>query len=143
MERNLERIRLMRSPLTRYFLARPIGVWHLLLHGLAASQAPASPSGGTSPGERARWLGGDATRFDSGDAAANAASAPTPPSFDGGPMKITPWYLAALAPFAAMGCSGAYLGHAAVVVLTIGIFLGTLSLGRTTSSPPTQPPTIS
>jgi hypothetical protein len=55
-------------------------------------------------------------------------------------MKITPWYLAALAPFAAIGCSGAYLGHAAVVALTIGIFLGTLSLGRTsTSTPPTQP----
>ena len=49
-------------------------------------------------------------------------------------MKITPWYLAALAPFAAIGCSGAYLGHAAVVVLTIGIFWGTLSLGRTQSS---------
>jgi hypothetical protein len=46
-------------------------------------------------------------------------------------MKITPWYLAALAPFAAMGCSGVYLGHAAVVALTLGIFLGTLSLGRT------------
>ena len=50
-------------------------------------------------------------------------------------MKITPWYLAALAPFAAIGCSGAYLGHAAVVVLTIGIFLGTLSLGRAPSPP--------
>jgi hypothetical protein len=59
-------------------------------------------------------------------------------------MRITPWYLAALTPFAAIGCSGAYLGHAAVVVLTLGIFLGTLSLGRTTSSsPPNQPPTIS
>jgi hypothetical protein len=57
-------------------------------------------------------------------------------------MKITPWYLAALAPFAAIGCSGAYLGHAAVVMLTLGIFLGTLSLGRA-SAPPTQPPTIS
>jgi hypothetical protein len=62
-------------------------------------------------------------------------------------MKITPWYLAALAPFAAIGCSGDYLGHAAVVLLTIGIFLGTLSLGRTTSTsspspslPRTQPP---
>jgi hypothetical protein len=63
-------------------------------------------------------------------------------SADGGPMKITPWYLAALAPFAAIGCSGAYLGHAAVVMLTLGIFLGTLSLGRATSTPP-QPPTIS
>jgi hypothetical protein len=58
-------------------------------------------------------------------------------------MKITPWYLAALAPFAAIGCSGAYLGHAAVVMLTLGIFLGTLSLGSTASTPPTQPPTIS
>ncbi len=54
-------------------------------------------------------------------------------------MKITPWYLAALAPFAAIGCSGAYLGHAAVVVLTIGIFWGTLSLGRTPSSPQEPP----
>lgn len=53
-------------------------------------------------------------------------------------MKITPWYLAALAPFAAIGYSGAYLGHVMVVVLTIGIFCGTLSLGRT--NPPTEPP---
>ena len=45
-------------------------------------------------------------------------------------MKITPWYLAALAPFAAIGYSGAYLGHAVVVMLTIGIFAGTLALGR-------------
>ena len=67
-------------------------------------------------------------------------------------MKITPWYLAALAPFAAMGCSGAYLGHAAVVALTLGIFLGTLSLGRAPApqtaqavqpTQPTQPPTVS
>jgi hypothetical protein len=56
-------------------------------------------------------------------------------------MRITPWYLAALAPFAAIGCSGAYLGHAAVVALTIGIFLGTLSLGRT-PSPPSAPPNV-
>ncbi len=54
-------------------------------------------------------------------------------------MKITPWYLAALAPFAAIGYSGAYLGHAVVVALTLGIFLGTLSLGRA-PSPPTEPP---
>jgi hypothetical protein len=64
-------------------------------------------------------------------------------------MKITPWYLAALAPFAAMGCSGAYLGHAAVVMLTLGIFLGTLSLGKAPApqaappAQPAQPPTIS
>jgi hypothetical protein len=59
-------------------------------------------------------------------------------------MKITPWYLAALAPFAAIGCSGAYLGHAAVLALTVGIFLGTLSLGRTQNSQNgARPPTIS
>lgn len=54
-------------------------------------------------------------------------------------MRITPWYLAALAPFAAIGCSGAYLGHAAVIALTVGIFYGTLSLGRT-NTPPPEPP---
>ena len=46
-------------------------------------------------------------------------------------MRIAPWYLAALAPFAAIGYSGAHLGHVFVVLLTVGIFLGTLSLGRT------------
>ena len=45
-------------------------------------------------------------------------------------MKLTPWYLAALAPLAAAGCSGAFLGQFAVLALTIGIFVGTLSLGR-------------
>jgi hypothetical protein len=45
-------------------------------------------------------------------------------------MKVTPWCLAALAPIAAAGCSGAFLGHFAVLALTLGIFFGTLSLGR-------------
>lgn len=45
-------------------------------------------------------------------------------------MKLTPWYLAALAPIAVAGCSGALAGHMAVLVLAIGIFVGTLSLGR-------------
>lgn len=45
-------------------------------------------------------------------------------------MKLTPWYLAALAPLAVAGCSGAFLGHFAVLALTLGIFFGTLSLGR-------------
>jgi len=45
-------------------------------------------------------------------------------------MKLTPWYLAALAPIAVAGCSGALLGHVAVLAVTIGIFVGTLSLGR-------------
>jgi hypothetical protein len=56
-------------------------------------------------------------------------------------MKITPWFLAALAPFAAIGYSGAYMGHAVVILLTMGIFFGTLSLGRSPSTTTTaQPP---
>jgi hypothetical protein len=60
-------------------------------------------------------------------------------------MKLTPWYLAAIAPIAVAGCSGAFLGQLAVLALTIGIFVGTLSLGRhvppktlPTASPPAQ-----
>jgi len=45
-------------------------------------------------------------------------------------MKVTPWCLAALAPIAVVGCSGTFLGHFAVLALTLGIFFGTLSLGR-------------
>ncbi|MDF2696394.1 MAG: hypothetical protein K0S65_4777 [Labilithrix sp.] len=45
-------------------------------------------------------------------------------------MKLTPWYIAALAPIAIAGCSGALMGHVAVLAVTIGIFVGTLSLGR-------------
>lgn len=45
-------------------------------------------------------------------------------------MKLTPWFLAALAPFAVVGCSGAVYGHLAVLLLTFCIFFGTLSLGR-------------
>lgn len=48
-------------------------------------------------------------------------------------MKFTPWFLAGLAPFGAIAYNG-YLGHALVVVLTVGIFLGTLSLGKTVAS---------
>lgn len=44
-------------------------------------------------------------------------------------MKFAPWFLAALAPFGAIAYNG-YLGHALVVMLTVGMFLGTLSLGR-------------
>ena len=47
-------------------------------------------------------------------------------------MKLTPWYLAALAPIAIAGCSGAVMGHVAVFAVTIAIFVGTLSLGRST-----------
>ncbi len=45
-------------------------------------------------------------------------------------MKLTPWYLAAIAPIAVAGCSGTFLGHFAVLAVTLGIFVGTLSLGK-------------
>ena len=45
-------------------------------------------------------------------------------------MKLSPWYLAVLTPFAVLG-SGAFLAHVVVVAVTLGIFFGTLSLGRT------------
>ncbi len=45
-------------------------------------------------------------------------------------MRLTPWYLAAIAPVAVAGCSGAFFGHFAVLALTLGIFFGTLSLGK-------------
>ena len=49
-------------------------------------------------------------------------------------MKLTPWCIAAVAPIAAAGCSGAFVGHVAVLAVAIGIFVGTLSLGRTRGS---------
>jgi hypothetical protein len=54
-------------------------------------------------------------------------------------MKLTPWYLAALAPLAVAGCSGALLGHMAVLAVSIGIFVGTLSLGRHVPAPKSPP----
>jgi hypothetical protein len=52
-------------------------------------------------------------------------------------MKLTPWYLAAIAPIAIAGCSGALLGHFAVLAVTLGIFFGTLSLGKQPAIAPT------
>ena len=49
-------------------------------------------------------------------------------------MKLTPYFLAALAPFGAIAYSG-YLGHALVLMLGVGIFLGTLSLNKTAAEP--------
>lgn len=46
---------------------------------------------------------------------------------------VAPWLLVGLAPFGAIAYSG-YLGHAVVVIVTVGIFLGTLSLGRQAAS---------
>jgi hypothetical protein len=48
-------------------------------------------------------------------------------------MKLTPWYLVAIAPIAVAGCSGAFMGHCAVLVVTLCIFVGTLNLGRQSS----------
>ena len=62
--------------------------------------------------------------------AERARAEPQDPSPREAKMRIAPWYLAALAPFAAIGYSGAHLGHAFVVLLTVGIFLGTLSMRR-------------
>jgi hypothetical protein len=59
-------------------------------------------------------------------------------------MKLTPWYLVAIAPIAVAGCSGAFLGQCAVLAVTICIFVGTLSLGKHTApraidaSPPAE-----
>jgi hypothetical protein len=50
-------------------------------------------------------------------------------------MKLAPWYFAAMIPIAVAGCSGALLGQLAVLALTIGIFVGTLSLGRSVPRP--------
>jgi len=47
-------------------------------------------------------------------------------------MKWSPLYLAALAPFAFLS-SGVLLGQTVVLIVTLAIFFGTLSLGRTPS----------
>lgn len=49
-------------------------------------------------------------------------------------MKLTPWYLVAIAPIAVAGCSGAFMGQCAVLAVTLCIFVGTLTLGRHSSS---------
>ncbi|GAC1351385.1 MAG: hypothetical protein NVSMB1_03890 [Polyangiales bacterium] len=51
-------------------------------------------------------------------------------------MKLAPWYLAALSPFAVIGCTGALTGQLAVLLVVFGIFFGTLSLGRLTTQAP-------
>ena len=50
-------------------------------------------------------------------------------------MKLAPWFVAAVAPFAVIGFGSSYIGHMAVVVLTLGIFFGTLSLGKASAVP--------
>lgn len=51
-------------------------------------------------------------------------------------MKLTPWYLAALAPFFVVGLSSSFYGHMVVLMLTLGIFFGTLSLGKAPAAQP-------
>jgi hypothetical protein len=50
-------------------------------------------------------------------------------------MKLTPWYLVAVAPIAIAGCSGAFMGQCAVLAVTLCIFVGTLNLGRQSGAP--------
>ncbi len=50
-------------------------------------------------------------------------------------MKWSPLYVAALTPFAFLS-SGVLLGHTVVLMVTLGIFFGTLSLGRASQSSP-------
>ena len=50
-------------------------------------------------------------------------------------MKVTPWYLVALAPFAVLGFTGAFTGHVAVLLVVFGIFFGTLSLDKFATAP--------
>jgi hypothetical protein len=58
-------------------------------------------------------------------------------------MKWSPLYFAALTPFAFLS-SGVLFGHTVVLIVTLGIFFGTLSLGRAPGrAPPTGPsPTL-
>jgi hypothetical protein len=55
-------------------------------------------------------------------------------------MKLTPWYLVAIAPIAVAGCSGAFMGQCAVLAVTLCIFFGTLSLGRARVAAPAALP---
>ncbi len=54
-------------------------------------------------------------------------------------MKWSPLYLAALTPFAFLS-SGVLLGHTVVLMVTLAIFFGTLSLGRAPATIPTPRP---
>jgi hypothetical protein len=50
-------------------------------------------------------------------------------------MKWSPLYLAALTPFVFLS-SGVLFGHVVVLIVTLAIFFGTLSLGRTPARAP-------
>lgn len=45
-------------------------------------------------------------------------------------MKMTPWYIAAIAPLAAAGFAGAFVGQVAVLAVTLGLLFSTVNLTR-------------
>jgi hypothetical protein len=47
-------------------------------------------------------------------------------------MKLTPWYLAAVAPVIVAGLSNAFMGQMAVLAVVLSIFIGTVTAGRGT-----------
>jgi hypothetical protein len=48
-------------------------------------------------------------------------------------MKLTPWYLAAVAPVIVAGVSNAFMGQMAVLAVVLSIFIGTVTASRGTS----------
>ena len=54
-------------------------------------------------------------------------------------MKLNPWYLAALVPVALFVADGSFGPQVAVLGVTLGIFFGTLSLGRPRDATSTNP----
>jgi hypothetical protein len=58
--------------------------------------------------------------------------------------KLSPWCLAAIATMAPLGAlggiTGAVAGHTAILAVTVGIFFGTLSLGRNAPARSTSTP---
>ncbi len=54
-------------------------------------------------------------------------------------MKMTPWYLAAIAPLAAAGYAGAFVGQFAVLAVTLGLLFSTVNLTRV-ALPSSEPP---
>ena len=60
----------------------------------------------------------------------NRALAPIPP--ESPRMKLNPWYLVAPIPVALMAANGPFGAQLLVLGVTIGIFFGTLALGRPT-----------
>ena len=54
-------------------------------------------------------------------------------------MKMTPWYIAAIAPLAAASFAGAFVGQFAVLAVTLGLLFSTVNLTRV-ALPSADPP---